>query len=106
MKGGDLTLNYVVKSPSGEILAEELGATSVEKTIEAKEDGIYDFCFDNKKSMFGDKVVYFDLGIYDEDQEIYSDLGSVLTVDNSTNSEMYSEIVVSIVNSIIFLLCC
>ena len=96
MKGGDLTLSYNVKSPSGEILAEEIGATSVEKTIEIKEDGVYDFCFDNKNSMFADKVVYFDLGIYDENQDIYSDWGSVATADNSTNNEMYSEIVVSI----------
>ena len=96
MKGGDLTLTYAIKSPTGEILAEEVGATSVEKTIEAKEDGVYDFCFDNKKSMFAEKVVYFDLGIYDDDQEIISDWGSSVAVDNTTNSEMYSEIVVSI----------
>ena len=96
MKGGDLTLNYQVKSPSGEILAEELGATSVEKTIDAKEDGIYDFCFNNKNSMFTDKVVYFDLGIYEDNQELYDELGSVLSTDNSTDSKMYSEIVVSI----------
>lgn len=92
-----MTLGYRIKSPSGETVAEENDVTSVEKTIEVKENGVYDFCFDNKKSIFTEKVIYFDLGIYDENQDMYSDLNSILTVDNSTDSEMYSEIVVSII---------
>lgn len=104
MRGGDLTISYTVKSPSGIILAEDLGATSAETTIEAKEDGVYDFCFDNRKSMLAEKVVYFDLGIYDDTNQIlHSDFDSVLATDNSTDSEMYSEIVVSMNHDIVSL---
>ena len=86
-------MTYRIKAPSGKIVAEEFLATSAEKTIETAETGVYDFCFDNKHSMFMEKVVYFDLGVYDDNQEIYQD--SNLAVDNSTNTEMYTEIVVS-----------
>ena len=86
-------MTYRIQAPSGTVVAEEFSTTSAEKTIETAESGVYDFCFDNKHSMFMEKVVYFDLGIYDDQQEIYRD--PKLAVDNSTSSEMYTEIVVS-----------
>eukprot|EP00794_Sanderia_malayensis_P016607 gene16607-18293_t len=93
MKGGDLKLSYRIKSPSGAIIAEELEATSVEKDIEAPEDGTYDFCFDNSNSMVTEKVVYFDLGVYDENQDMYNELEGKLKADNETDKETYTEIV-------------
>ena len=95
MKGGDLTLSYRIKSPSGVIIAEELSVTSVEKNIDALEDGVYDFCLDNSNSMITERVVYFDLGVYDATQDIFQDLNGTLTVDTFKDADTYTEIVVS-----------
>ena len=96
MKGGDLKATYRIIAPSGKVLAEEFDTTSVEKTIDIIENGVHDFCFDNKKSMFAEKVIYFDLGLFDDNVQMYHELNTVLKVDNSTSSETYDKIVVSL----------
>ncbi len=94
MKGGDLTLSYRIKAPSGEVIADELHVTSVEKNVDANEDGVYDFCFDNSDSMLAEKVVYFDIGVYEQTQDMYNELDGKLAVDNKTDSKTFAEIVV------------
>eukprot|EP00795_Rhopilema_esculentum_P012592 gene12592-3295_t len=93
MKGGDLKATYRIIAPSGKVLAEEFDTTSVEKTIDVTEDGVHDFCFDNKNSMFAEKVIYFDLGLFDDNVQMYQELNTVLKDDNSTSSETYDKIV-------------
>ena len=93
MRGGELDITYQIKSPSGNIVAEEPKITSVEKVIEVPETGVYEICFDNSFSLLTQKLVYFDLGVYSEEQDLFQGLD--LSEDNTTLNEEHQGVVVS-----------
>lgn len=66
MQGGDLDINFEIMDPYGRILVDDRDKMDNLHTIDrVGVDGTYQFCMDNSRSMFSEKVVYFDLLVYD-----------------------------------------
>jgi len=61
--GGELDITFQVIAPSKALLVDDEKKTDEVHTVQADEDGIYTFCFDNSFSMFAEKIVYVDLGL-------------------------------------------
>jgi len=66
LQGGDLDINFEIMDPYGRILVDDRDKMDNLHTIDrVGVDGTYQFCMDNSRSMFSEKVVYFDLLVYD-----------------------------------------
>ena len=102
LSGGDLNVNILVLSPTGHILLDETSMTETSTEIKVEEDGAYKVCFDNSYSMYHSKVVYFDLGI-DENNKTkvdHSELFDNLNLEKDDREDT-KEIIVRIVIYII-----
>jgi len=63
LSGGDMDITVTIAAPTKGLLLEQFQETEVSEEIQIEEDGPYEVCFDNTFSTFTEKVVYFDLGI-------------------------------------------
>jgi len=73
--GGEMDITFQVVAPSKALLVDDEKKTDEVHSIQAAEDGIYTFCFDNSFSMLAEKIVYVDLGL--ESDEVDSWLSSL-----------------------------
>jgi len=66
LQGGELDINFEIMDPYGRILVDDRSKMDNLHTVDrVGVDGTYQFCLDNTHSLFSEKVVYFDLLIYD-----------------------------------------
>jgi len=63
LSGGHIDIHILVLSPTGRIILDEQSVTETSTEIKIDENGAYKVCLDNTFSLRSDKVVYFDLGI-------------------------------------------
>ncbi|XP_033100040.1 transmembrane emp24 domain-containing protein 5-like [Anneissia japonica] len=69
IEGGDLDINFIIRSPSNKALATEARKAEGIYTRTTQESGDYLFCFDNTFSRVSSKTVFFDLALdYDDDE--------------------------------------
>lgn len=68
LEGGDLDINFILRSPTNKALATDARKEDAIHTFELKETGEYLFCFDNSFSRMARKTVFFDLIVDSEDE--------------------------------------
>ena len=73
--GGEMDINFRVVAPSRALLVDDTKKTDEVHSVQAAENGIYTFCFDNSFSVLAEKIVYVDLGL--ESDEVDSWLSSL-----------------------------
>lgn len=66
---------FQVISPGGALLVDDEKKTDEIHSVQAAENGVYAFCFDNSFSTLAEKIVYADLGL--ESDEVDSWLSSL-----------------------------
>lgn len=66
---GDLDISFYLADPTGRILVTEFKKTENSHSFEAKMDGDIKFCFDNTFSSFNSKTVFFELIVYNSDED-------------------------------------
>jgi len=59
--GGDLDINFSVRTPSGRIMVNEYRKNDGEHKLDGIEAGDYKLCLDNAFSRFSEKVVYIEI---------------------------------------------
>ncbi|XP_071955907.1 transmembrane emp24 domain-containing protein 5-like [Antedon mediterranea] len=71
IEGGDLDINFLLRSPSNKAVATEARKAEGIYTRTTQETGDYLFCFDNTFSRISSKTVFFDLALdYDSEDEL------------------------------------
>ncbi|XP_028408547.1 transmembrane emp24 domain-containing protein 5-like [Dendronephthya gigantea] len=70
IEGGDLDINFEVFDPNGKRLLYEEKTSDDSHELVITTPGIYSFCLDNSFSSITSKLVYLDLGIIDENEEL------------------------------------
>ncbi|CAB4014907.1 transmembrane emp24 domain-containing 1-like [Paramuricea clavata] len=73
IEGGDLDINFEVFDPNNKRLIHAEKSSDESHELEIKLPGIYSFCIDNSFSSITSKMVYLDLGITREDEELGRD---------------------------------
>ena len=73
---------FQVLSPSGALLVNDEKKTDEVHSVQAAENGVYAFCFDNSFSTLAEKMVYADLGLENDDME-----GWLSTLQGDTDLE-------------------
>jgi hypothetical protein len=73
IEGGDLDINFEVFDPNNKRLIHAVKSSDESHELEIKLPGIYSFCIDNSFSSITPKMVYLDLGITREDEELGRD---------------------------------
>ena len=70
-----MDITFQVIAPSKQLLVDDEKKTDEVHSVQAAENGIYAFCFDNSFSLLAEKIVYVDLGL--ESDEVDSWLSSL-----------------------------
>nr|CAD2192464.1 unnamed protein product [Meloidogyne enterolobii] len=87
IEGGENDISFILKSPSGIIIASEQQKTDGSHKIILDEPnhgrGDYAFCFDNSFSYSSDKRVFFEIFLLDKDGNYLSDYDMKLTAKDS-----------------------
>ncbi|KAL9979822.1 hypothetical protein ACROYT_G017539 [Oculina patagonica] len=65
--GGEMDIIFQVISPNGALLVNDEKKTDEVHTLQAAENGVYAFCFDNSFSTLAEKIVYVDLGLENDE---------------------------------------
>uniref|UniRef100_A0A915ERN6 GOLD domain-containing protein n=1 Tax=Ditylenchus dipsaci TaxID=166011 RepID=A0A915ERN6_9BILA len=77
IEGGENDITFMIKSPTGVIIAHELKSTDGTHKIELEKPnhgrGDYSFCFDNSFSVTSTKRVFFELFLLDKDGNYLND---------------------------------
>ena len=73
---------FQVLSPSGALLVNDEKKTDEVHSVQAAENGVYAFCFDNSFSTLAEKMVYADLGLENDDMD-----GWLSTLQGDTDLE-------------------
>ena len=60
---------FQVISPGGALLVNDEKKTDEIHSVQAAENGIYAFCFDNSFSVLAEKIIYADLGLESEEED-------------------------------------
>lgn len=58
---------FQVVSPSGALLVNDEKKADEVHSLQANENGVYAFCFDNSFSTLAEKIVYVDLGLENDE---------------------------------------
>ncbi|XP_012721862.3 transmembrane emp24 domain-containing protein 5 [Fundulus heteroclitus] len=61
LDGAGLDVDFLISSPSGQLLFSDQRKSDGVHTVETMEDGDYMFCFDNGFSSMSEKLVFFEL---------------------------------------------
>ncbi|XP_017284237.1 transmembrane emp24 domain-containing protein 5 [Kryptolebias marmoratus] len=61
LDGAGLDVDFLISSPSGELLFSDHHKSDGVHTVEALENGDYMFCFDNSFSTVSEKLIFFEL---------------------------------------------
>nr|CAD2177825.1 unnamed protein product [Meloidogyne enterolobii]CAD2208245.1 unnamed protein product [Meloidogyne enterolobii] len=87
IEGGENDISFILKSPSGIIIASEQQKTDGSHKIILDEPnhgrGDYAFCFDNSFSYSSDKRVFFEIFLLDKDGNYLSDYDMKLSAKDS-----------------------
>jgi len=69
--GGEMDIIFQVISPGGALLVNDEKKTDEIHSVQAAENGIYSFCFDNSFSLLAEKIVYVDLGLENDEMDTW-----------------------------------
>lgn len=70
--GGDLDIDFMMKSPNGKVVVNEMRKPDAIHTVDETDEGDYEVCFSNRFSRISQKVVFFEI-IIDSDGGDYMD---------------------------------
>lgn len=69
LDGGSLDIDLTIRDPNNHVIHTETGQSSGRYTIEANQGGPHTYCFGNKMSSFGMKIVMFNVELTDVKKE-------------------------------------
>ncbi|XP_052786737.1 transmembrane emp24 domain-containing protein 7-like isoform X2 [Mya arenaria] len=77
--GGHYDVDMELTAPNGKVLYKDVKKQYDSFTWKAEESGVFKFCFSNEFSTFTHKVVYFDLEVGDEDDQVFKNVDAQAT---------------------------